>query len=542
MRQLSLALVLVTVCLGSAFAADDPKLAMKLGPDPAAWQVMPYQGGVLDATTIDADGVPATAPGPNSMILMNKEPIEKDAELLVRFRVTLPVKNVGSGLYLYAGQKTSGAVEANPLFVQLHVYPSAEPESITANLTPMPGEKTGFAWNYTSRQIPLNRLLMPELTRRRLEQDFAAEPTLTKRWLTFRYQLRGNSRGPGSMDGCSAIRPIPKSTRAGFCDCSFGTGRKSPKCRCVNCRRPAIRGLKPSVWNMISIRRNSRASNWLRPRCRAGKSVTVGGVPFAVPAADAQGRNHIDLKPAWLACGLVEGGFDPAYGDLARWQGAMVRGSGRIQFRIPNGQYTKLHLLAAYSGEADTVPTVTAQFYREYAGHPVNFSGKAPAFTVKSTASVPVDLGGGKQGHLHLVTIPLDPNGPVSFHNQRHLELELTKELQIYRAFPDPHYYSMHGGGLPSGVHVFGMTLERPAVEVDFQPDQVGHIWTAPISRATRSKLTNTTDKPQSVESRTDDHQSRRTGEDGRAAIGPVAARRFAVCQAADVAEALRSS
>src|SRR5262249_16641876 len=147
--------------------------------------------------------------------------------------------------------------------------------------------------------------------------------------------------------------------------------------------------------------------------------------------------------------------------------------------RVPFGQYTKLHLLAAFTGEADATPVVTAQFFRDYAGHPVGFSGRVPALTAASAASLAIPLAGGAKGNLHLVTIPLDPNGPVAFSDLRHLEFELTKEVRIYRAFPDPTYYSMHGAGLPSGVHVFGVTFERPAVEVDFQPDQVAHVWTA---------------------------------------------------------------
>lgn len=483
----------------AAIAADSP-LAAKLGPAPDAWQIGPYQGAMLDATTIDADGVPATAVGPTGIVFLNKNPIEKDAELLVRFRVTLPVKTAGSGLYLWAGQKTFGGVEGNPLAVQLHVYPSPEPESITANLPPLPGDKHGFAWNYTSRQIPLNRLLMPELTRRRLEQDFASEPTLAKRWLTFRYQFRGNS-AQAWLDG-RLLRDSthPEIDSRGFLRLQMYHG--------VQIADVSLRDLPPSdngPFEMVGLDHdlNSAEIAGVKLAREALPSTAgpfkVGGVPFMVPAADAQGRNHIDLKPSWFSAGLAEGGFDPAYGDLARWQGAMIRGSGRIQFRIPNGQYTKLHLLAAYSGEGDTVPAVSAQFYREYAGHPVGFSGKAPAFATKSTASVPVDLGGGKQGHLHLVTISLEPNGPAAFSNQRHLELELTKELQVYRAFPDPHYYSTHGGGLPSGVHVFGMTLERPAMEVDLQPDQVGHIWTAPDQPSYTAKVTNTTDRPQSA-------------------------------------------
>src|SRR5439155_6370730 len=111
----------------------------------------------------------------------------------------------------------------------------------------------------------------------------------------------------------------------------------------------------------------------------------------------------------------------------------------------------------------------------------------------------PLPLAGGTKGNLHLVTIPLEPNGPVAFNDQRHLEFELTKEVRIYRAFPDPTYYSMHGAGLPSGVHIYGVTLERPAVEVDFQPDQVAHIWTAPAQPAYTATLRNTTTAPQAI-------------------------------------------
>src|SRR5262249_11942915 len=126
-------------------------------------------------------------------------------------------------------------------------------------------------------------------------------------------------------------------------------------------------------------------------------------------------------------------------------------------------------------------------------------TGKVPVFTAAAAAGLPLQLGGGTNGSLHLVTIPLEPNGPVAFGDQRHLEFELTKEIRIYRAFPDPNYYSMHPAGLPSGVHVFGVTLERPAVEVDFQPDQVAHIWTAPAQPSYTVKLKNTTAIPQPV-------------------------------------------
>jgi hypothetical protein len=47
--------------------------------------------------------------------------------------------------------------------------------------------------------------------------------------------------------------------------------------------------------------------------------------------------------------------------------------------------------------------------------------------------------------------------------------------------------------GLASGVHVFAATLEKPAVEVDLQPDKFAHIWTAPEQPSYTVTLRNTT-------------------------------------------------
>lgn len=484
----------VPAVLALSVRAEDAKLTMKLGPSEAAWQVAPYQGGKIDAVNMDG----AAAVGANGLVLTSKAALAKDTELFVRFRITLP-KGQGSGFTLVAGQKKPGDSAANALGLQLYVHPAPDTESVAWTLSPMPGEKQGLAGNYTARALPANRLLMPEMTRQRIEQDFAAEPTLSKRWLTLRYELRKQAARVW-LDG-RLLRESrhPDIDTTGFLRLTFLNGTQVAEVGlrdlpAEDSRFETVRldhDLNTAQFKGEAVKRDA-----LPP---ADKPVVVGGVPFVVPAADERGRSHIDLKPSWLRGGLVEGGHDSAYGDLPRWRGATERDPGRIQFRVPYATYTKLHLLAAFSGEADTTPTVSAQFYREYAGHPVNFTGKAPAFSAASPASLPLPLAGGTKGNLHLVTIVLDPNGPVAFSDQRHVEFELTKGLYIYRAFPDPTYYSMHGAGLPSGVHVFGVTLERPAVAVDFQPDQVAHIWTAPAQPSYTAKLKNMTGAEQPV-------------------------------------------
>src|SRR2546421_8496306 len=107
MQRLLVALLFFFMISGPSVRAQDAKLAVKLGPNPAAWQVAPYQGKI-DAVNIDGDGRPAAAIGSGGLVLTTTAPIARDTELLVRFRITLP-KGQGSGLYVVAGQKKTGA-------------------------------------------------------------------------------------------------------------------------------------------------------------------------------------------------------------------------------------------------------------------------------------------------------------------------------------------------------------------------------------------------------------------------------------------------
>src|SRR5262245_58518743 len=109
MRHLLAAVLCFSLSVPALVPAQPPKTDVKLKLDEAAWQVAPYQGGKFDITAIDADGRPATAVGPNGLVLTTTKPVEPDTELVVRFRITMPKdKGQGSGLTLAAGQKKAG--------------------------------------------------------------------------------------------------------------------------------------------------------------------------------------------------------------------------------------------------------------------------------------------------------------------------------------------------------------------------------------------------------------------------------------------------
>src|SRR5262249_22082559 len=123
MRRFCAALLFAPLLWTLFVQGQNAKLGVKLGPNEAVWQVAPYQGGKLDAVAIDGDGRPASAVGPNGLVLTTAAGIAQDTELLVRFRITLP-QGQGSGLTVTAGQKKPGDSAANALSLQLHVHPS----------------------------------------------------------------------------------------------------------------------------------------------------------------------------------------------------------------------------------------------------------------------------------------------------------------------------------------------------------------------------------------------------------------------------------
>ncbi len=497
----SLLLVLLALVTGLTLAqtkdASPPDLAPVLGPAAAQWKAAAAQGTKIDLPLAEAAGRKFLAVGPSGLVLTTANRVAGDSEVRLRFRLTT-AEDRGCQLAIAPGLTRADDPNPNPLLVQLAVGAGVDPESLQWSVYPLPGEKAAVYGNYSVSDLPKSRLSWPESVRRRVEQNSAAEERITRRWMTLRYQLRKNRYRVYLDERLLREGRHPKLDTTGFLRLTFGRGAEIAALALDALPAEDVRFETVALDGYVNAGRfRGEAVQRIAPG--PGKTLTVGGVPFVVPAPDERGRDHIDLKPSWLACGLVEGSFYGGEGDLMRWRGALDRDPARIQFRVPNRPYSRLHLLAAYSGEPDTTPVVTAQFFRDYAGHPVNFAGRVPLSSAPGQPhALPVALGSGK-ANLHLVTIPLEPNGVAAFSDLDHLDFELTKEVRIRRDFPDPINYSMHGAGLPSGVHVFGITLERPAVEVDFQPDNCAHVWTAPAQPRYTAKLHNISPREQAV-------------------------------------------
>ena len=177
-----------------------------------------------------------------------------------------------------------------------------------------------------------------------------------------------------------------------------------------------------------------------------------------------------------------------------------------------------IHLLAVTDERENSIPRLTAQFYRVASGFPVNVtSPDVPLATTPADVQrcLPIKTESGKTLNLWLVTIPVNPGllqqlscyddpdrrywrlNQLSARDM--LEVEFTKDVAIYRMYPDPCYYSMHGAGLPSSVRLFAATVEYPAVDVRFEPDAYGNIWTEPAVPSYTISLTNRKNEQASV-------------------------------------------
>jgi hypothetical protein len=325
----------------------------------------------------------------------------------------------------------------------------------------------------------------PEDFRIRIEHDMAALPSAQDRWLSVRVELRDNEVRFWLDDHLLAHKKSPDIHADGTTHINLSPG--------VQLAAHEVRPWTPTP-GFLPVRidgyANGRAFLGAATVNLDGLPAVVDGVPFAFPAVNAEGKDHIDVSRSLYRHANLEGYF-PSYEH--RWIGSARHDPARIQLRIPNGQYDSLYLIAATDGRPDHVPLIGVQFFRPGAGFAENFEAEVPLATATSTSAkpLPVTLSDGRKVSLWLAKIPLDPGRLSAFADLDIVEIELTKKAQQFRSYPDPFIYGWHQGGPPSGVHVYAMTLGEVPVGFDLSPDKFGHVWTAPAVPAYTATLTN---------------------------------------------------
>jgi len=372
----------------------------------------------------------------------------------------------------------------------------------------------GVPASYQTRGNYKRSLMWPEDLRKTIESEMASLPPLADRRFSLRYVLRRDHFEIYVDDILINSREAPPAPSANVAAATPAPGQKVPtpvsiggpltvtlpaNIELLSVETRAL-PVQPSLFEPVRIDHLLNAASIEGKTVQsaslpaAGEPAVVQGMPFVFPRRDARGNDHLDVGASWLQTCTLEGDSDPNRGPVGgRWAGPLSANPARLRFMVPKGRYRALHLIAACDGDRDSTPVVTVQFFRPDAGAPENFSARVPLLTATSSDAVPlpVQLEKGGPAKLWLVTIPIDPGALASLDDLDIWGMEITKEVQLFRTYPDPTQYSAHAAGLPSAAHIYAMTLERPAVSLDLQPDALGHLWTAPAKPSYTVKLRN---------------------------------------------------
>jgi hypothetical protein len=458
------------------------QLSQILGADLAAWKISGPYGRPANQTIETVAGRPVLVTHEASTFLTGLTSYPPDTEIAVRFRMA-PADRL-TQVVIQAALQNPADVKETGLRVTLRARPRDNTLSwqVTDPLAANPQRPFVYG-TYHVRGVAARSLNWPEQLRRLIESDSASLTPLEEKWLNVRYQLRPESFRVYLNDRLLLERAAPGLKVSGSLRLTLG-----PNVQLASIRARPLAAINPlfepiaidNHLNAVRIDGRTVARSSLPP---SGRTCVVQDVPFVFPEVDARGNDHIDVGRSWLHCGYLEGDESPHRGSAGgRWEGALSENPSRIQFRIPKGRYRALHLIAAADSEPDSVPIITAQFYRPLSGAPEQVATSVPPLATRSVEAdaLPIKLDNGQAGSLYLVTIPIDPGMLAWWDDMDYLEMELTKEVKLYRCYPDPVNYSFHGAGLPSSVHVYAMTLQRPAVELTLTAEAYGHIWTAP--------------------------------------------------------------
>lgn len=222
----------------------------------------------------------------------------------------------------------------------------------------------------------------------------------------------------------------------------------------------------------------------------------LGGVPVWMPQTPLVNINLGDSLYRFRATN--GGGPNAAYvnGQHA-WPGAFDIDPAALTFRVPYRAYQNAWLLAWVDGTPNAVPKGAFRFFRASAGYPASSDFE---ITEEAMASGLVDRLPDKtsDGHsLFLIRVPLNTADFYGFRDtaEDYLEFELTKPLALGRSYPDPIYYGYHPAGLPSSIHVVGITLEEAPFTYEVKPKQTGFVFEQPEKPSIAVAVTNTSNQ-----------------------------------------------
>ena len=216
-------------------------------------------------------------------------------------------------------------------------------------------------------------------------------------------------------------------------------------------------------------------------------------IPLRVPKTAVPDVNLGDSLDRYR---LTRGsGPDTGYvNTMCAWPGAFRIDPAALTFRVPYRNYQNVWLLAWVDERPDAVAKGTLQFFQENAGYPAStdFDISPEAIRKGLVTKLAQKTGDGKP--FYLVKVPLDTDGLYGMRDRsdQFLEFQLSKPVALTRSYPDPIFYGYFPAGLPSSIHVAGITLEEAPFGFQVEPQQAHFVFARPEKPVVTVSVTNT--------------------------------------------------
>jgi len=338
--------------------------------------------------------------------------------------------------------------------------------------------------NYQLKAFPVILPTLDPTVRAHIEKDMAELPWSQDKWFHIRCILGGNWIRAFVDDRLIIDHISSSNITHGFISITLQKGARTSLCsiKPLETESPFFEKIPLTAY----VRAYNLCGSEKKPVGLSSNTLPSGGekiiqnIPFIFADKNLSGgADHIDVGRSFVREGIMQG-YGPVKSEGNRVGNAFIVDPARIRMRIPNGRYNAAYVIAAFDDEPNNIPLFSLQFFRPNAGFSVVFEGAAPSWQSAGdpeATPVPVELSNGKKANLWLIKVPLDPGKLSSFADMGALELEITKKVEQYRSYPDPILYGWHGAGLPSGVHIYAITLQRPAIDMEVNPSVFGHVW-----------------------------------------------------------------
>lgn len=344
-------------------------------------------------------------------------------------------------------------------------------------------EHDGRQWRGNrQKRVRLNFLPTDPAARKRVEADAIQTRPWTDRWIELRVRIVGRSVSIWTegllMDVVKLDRPA-----AGQTVLSFQTGDRL--------RHLVVEPMSPDErYVMVDLTHQARGHDGPELQSpQPARRIEGKSVPFILPRGNV---GSLDLSHAkWIDQDRDPWSFQEPYDG-----GPDVVHDRRMpMLRIPSADYVAAHVLAVVDDKPSHTNTFSLRAgrfgLRDQVVH-YDFHGEVPR-TAEDHVDAPwVDT---PVGRMRSVRVPITAAFAQDIAN--YVEIELTREVRLARRHPDPNRFRYRPVGMPSGVRIAAITLERSPLAFRVTSDQTAHAFVEPDRPTFHLHLNNITSRPQ---------------------------------------------